>query len=378
MNYKLVREQTLKFCNHLHIEDYAIQVVQFASPPKWHLAHTTWFFETFILKAYVHNYTEFNSHFNFLFNSYYNNAGDRVLQSNRGNMSRPSTDEILEYRTYVDAKMHELLLDVSDKKLIELVMLGLNHEQQHQELLVTDVKYMFGHNPIFPVFNTEYNLVKDHNLNTESVKIQAGVYEVGYQGTEFCYDNELGVHKVYINDFEIQNQLVTNGEYIEFIASGAYSDFNLWLDEGWTWVNTHKINAPMYWHKMDDEWHYYTLSGLQKVDKNAILSHINYYEAQAFAEWKGMRLPTEFEWEVASKALNWGTRWEWTNSAYLPYPNFQKENGALGEYNGKFMSNKMVLRGASVATSPNHSRDTYRNFFNPTERWQFTGIRLAK
>ncbi|MHA7944012.1 ergothioneine biosynthesis protein EgtB [Formosa sp. 3Alg 14/1] len=378
MNYKQVREQTLRFCNHLHIEDYAIQVVQFASPPKWHLAHTTWFFETFILKSYCDNYTEFNSHFNFLFNSYYNNAGDRVLQSNRGNMSRPSTNEILEYRTYVDTKMHELLVDVSDKKLIELVTLGLNHEQQHQELLITDVKYMLGHNPIFPVFNSEYHLIKDHNKYTDSIQISAGVYEIGYQGTEFCYDNELGVHKVYINDFEIQNRLITNGEYMEFMESGAYSDFNLWLDEGWTWVNTHKINAPMYWHKIEEEWHYYSLSGLQKVDKNAILSHINYYEAQAFAEWKGMRLPTEFEWEVASKALNWGTRWEWTNSAYLPYPNFQKENGALGEYNGKFMSNKMVLKGASVATSPNHSRDTYRNFFNPTERWQFTGIRLAK
>ncbi|WP_434036183.1 ergothioneine biosynthesis protein EgtB [Formosa sp. 4Alg 33] len=378
MNYRQVREQTLKFCNHLHIEDYTIQVVQFASPPKWHLAHTTWFFETFILKAYCDNYTEFNSHFNFLFNSYYNNAGDRVLQSNRGNMSRPSTNEILEYRTYVDTKMYELLVDVSDKKLIELVTLGLNHEQQHQELLITDVKYMLGHNPIFPVFNSEYHLIKDHNKYTDSIQISAGVYEIGYQGTEFCYDNELGVHKVYINDFEIQNRLITNGEYMEFMESGAYSDFNLWLDEGWTWVNTHKINAPMYWHLIEEEWHYYTLSGLQKVDKNAILSHINYYEAQAFAEWKGMRLPTEFEWEVASKALNWGTRWEWTNSAYLPYPNFQKENGALGEYNGKFMSNKMVLRGASVATSPNHSRDTYRNFFNPTERWQFTGIRLAK
>ncbi|QVY65902.1 ergothioneine biosynthesis protein EgtB [Polaribacter sp. Q13] len=376
--YKQVRLKTTTFCNHLNIEDYAIQVVLFASPPKWHLAHTTWFFETFILKEYVAEYTEFNADFNFLFNSYYNNVGTRILQANRGNMSRPSTNEIYEYRAYVDAKMIAFLKDLSDEKIIDLVTLGLNHEEQHQELLVTDVKYMLGHNPIFPVFNSEYNLVKDKNTTTKSIQIIAGIYEIGYQGTDFCYDNELGVHKVYLDDFEIDNHLVTNGDFIEFMESGAYSDFNLWLDEGWSWVNKNKINSPLYWHKIDGEWHSYTLAGIQKVDTAAILSHINYYEANAFAEWKGMRLPTEFEWEIAAQKLDWGKRWEWTNSAYLPYPRFKKENGAVGEYNGKFMSNKMVLRGASVATSQDHSRPTYRNFFNPTERWQFTGIRLAK
>lgn len=376
--YQQIRQQTLDFCSHLQIEDFAVQVVAFASPAKWHLAHTTWFFETFILKNHLEHYTEFNPHLNFLFNSYYNNVGDRILQANRGNMSRPSTNEIFEYRTYVDQHMQEVFNNLSDTSIIDLIILGLNHEQQHQELLITDVKYMLGHNPIFPVFNKDYLLVKDHNSSSESINIPAGVYQIGYQGNDFCYDNELGVHKVYLNDFEIANRLVTNGEYIEFMEAGGYTDFNLWLDEGWSWVNKHHINAPLYWHKIDGEWHYYTLAGLQKVDPKAILTHINYYEANAYAEWKAMRLPTEFEWEIAAEHLNWGTRWEWTNSAYLPYPNFKKEHGAVGEYNGKFMSNKMVLRGASVATSQNHSRKTYRNFFNPTERWQFTGIRLCK
>jgi ergothioneine biosynthesis protein EgtB len=342
------------------------------------LAHTTWFFETFILKNELKNYSEFDPNFNFLFNSYYNNVGDRILQANRGNMSRPSTDEVFAYRAYVDKKMQVFLESNPAKKILDLVILGLNHEQQHQELLITDVKYMLGHNPLFPVFNADFNLVKDRNSSKETIKIDAGVYEIGHQGVDFCYDNELGVHKVYVADFEIQNHLVTNGEYLEFMEAGGYADFNLWLDEGWSWVNTEQISSPMYWHKITGEWHYYTLAGMQKIDKDAILSHINYYEAQAYAEWKGMRLPTEFEWEIAAQKLAWGKRWEWTNSAYLAYPNFVKENGAIGEYNGKFMSNKMVLRGASVATSPNHSRKTYRNFFHASERWQYTGIRLVK
>lgn len=377
-HFKHVRKQTIEFCSHLQTEDFAIQVVQFASPPKWHLAHTTWFFETFILKTYLKDYVEFDANFNFLFNSYYNNVGERILQTNRGNMSRPSTENIYAYREYVDEKMCALLNETSNQKITDLLILGLNHEQQHQELLITDVKYMLGHNPLLPVFNAEYNLVEGKNSATESIKINAGIYEIGHQGSDFCYDNELGVHKVYINDFEINNHLVTNGEFLEFMEDGGYSDFNLWLDDGWKWVNSEKIDSPMYWHKIDGEWHYYTLAGLKKVDKNAILSHVNYFEANAFSEWKGMRLPTEFEWEVAAQQLDWGKRWEWTNSAYLPYPNFKKENGAVGEYNGKFMSSKMVLRGASVATSKDHSRSTYRNFFSPSERWQFTGIRLAK
>ena len=376
--YQQIRQETLSFCKHLTIEDFSIQVVQFASPVKWHLAHTTWFFETFILKIYSKNYKVFDDDFNFLFNSYYNNVGSRILQANRGNMSRPSIDKVFEYRDYIDKHMITLLNTTTNKRLLDLVTLGLNHEQQHQELLVTDVKYMLGHNPLFPVFNADYNLVKDYNTDDALVSINAGNYTVGYQGDDFCYDNELGVHQVYLNDFEIHNHLVTNGEYLEFMNSGAYSDFNLWLDEGWTWVNQNNIKAPLYWHKKDDEWYQYTLAGLQKIDPLALVSHVSFFEAQAFAEWKGMRLPTEFEWEIASRKFDWGKRWEWTNSAYLPYPNFVKENGAVGEYNGKFMSSKMVLRGASVATSKNHSRPTYRNFFNPAQCWQYTGIRLVK
>jgi len=376
--YKSIRNQTTDFCSHLKPEDYAIQVVKFASPAKWHLAHTTWFFETFILKPNLKGYVVLNPDFNFLFNSYYNNIGNRVLQANRGNMSRPSTDEIYAYRNYVDEKMLDFLKNEERKEILDLVILGLNHEQQHQELLVTDIKYLLGHNPLFPVFHDAYNLVKDANSQADSVQIFEGVYEIGHQGNDFCFDNELGVHKVYVPNFEINKRLVTNGEYLEFMEAGGYSDFNLWLDDGWSWVNTNQINAPLHWHKIDGVWHYYTLAGLQKVTKDAILCHINFYEANAFATWKGMRLPTEFEWEIASDQFNWGKRWEWTNSAYLAYPNFEKVKGAVGEYNGKFMSNRMVLRGASVATPKNHSRKTYRNFFFVAERWQFTGIRLAK
>lgn len=376
--YKRVRQQTVEFCSHLQAEDYAIQVVKFASPAKWHLAHTTWFFETFILIPNIQDYSVFNTEFNFLFNSYYNNIGERVLQSNRGNMSRPSTDEVYKYRSYVDKEMQHFLSTEINDKILNLVILGLNHEQQHQELLITDVKYMLGHNTDFPVFHRDYNLVNDINLESGSVTITEGIYDVGYNGTDFCYDNEKDAHKVYLPNFEINKHLVTNGDYLEFMESGGYSDFNLWLDDGWSWINENGINSPMYWHKIKGQWHHYTLAGLQKVDSNNILTHINYYEACAFAEWKDMRLPSEFEWEIASQQLNWGSRWEWTNSAYLAYPNFVKENGALGEYNGKFMSNRMVLRGASVATPKDHSRNTYRNFFNPSERWQFTGIRLAK
>jgi ergothioneine biosynthesis protein EgtB len=293
-------------------------------------------------------------------------------------MSRPTTEEVYKYRNYVDEKMLELLKQQSNKALIDLVILGLNHEQQHQELLITDVKYMFGHNPIFPQYHDSINLVKDANTSSESILIKEGNYEIGHNGKTFCYDNELGVHKVYVADFEINNAMVTNGEFIAFMEDGGYSNFDHWLDEGWSWVKSNLINAPLYWHKINGIWHYYTLSGLQKIDNKAILSHINFYEANAYAEWKGMRLPTEFEWEIASHKLDWGKRWEWTASAYLPYPYFKKANGAVGEYNGKFMSNKMVLRGASVATSKNHGRYTYRNFFHPNKRWQFTGIRLAK
>lgn len=378
--YQSIRKHSEIICQPLQVEDYVVQIVPFASPAKWHLAHTTWFFETFILKNHMENYVEYDADFSFLFNSYYNNIGERILRTNRGNLTRPSIDKIYAYRKHVDEKMLEFIQYNADSEVQDLIVLGLNHEQQHQELLLTDIKYMFGHNPLFPVYDENFA----HSLPEKSsesaslpIKITAGIYQIGHQEESFCYDNELGIHSVFLNDFSIQNSLVSNQEYLEFMEAGGYADFNLWLDDGWSWINTNQIEAPLYWHKINDEWHYYTLGGLKKVDLNAAVCHVSYYEAKAYAEWKNKRLPTEFEWEIASKNMAWGNRWEWTDSAYLPYPNFKKANGAVGEYNGKFMSSQMVLRGASVATSPNHSRNTYRNFFHPNDRWQFTGIRLV-
>ncbi|GBF20723.1 MULTISPECIES: ergothioneine biosynthesis protein EgtB [Arenibacter] len=377
--YNDVRAYTEQICKPLQTEDYVVQVAEFASPVKWQLAHSSWFFETFVLLPHLPDYKLFNIDFPYLFNSYYNNAGDRVLRAKRGNLTRPTTNEVYAYRKHVDTAMGQLLQQKLDAEMVQLVTLGLHHEQQHQELLLSDIKYMFGQNPIFPAYDVETSLL-DQESNRESghVKISEGVYTIGYQGDGFCFDNELGVHKVYLHDFEIQKGLVTNGEYIEFIEAGGYMDFNLWLDEGWSWLKQNQVSKPLYWHQLDGQWMHYTLKGFQKIKENDILKHISFYEAMAFAEWKGMRLPTEFEWEIASSQLNWGQRWEWTNSAYLPYPGFKKAPGAIGEYNGKFMINQMVLRGASIATSPKHSRPTYRNFFHPNAQWQFTGIRLAK
>lgn len=376
--YNSVRKYSEHICEPLETEDYVPQPVPFVSPPKWHLAHSTWFFETFILKSSIENYQVFDPDFNYLFNSYYNNVGERTLRTDRGNVTRPTTKAVYAYRQHVDACMNDLLENELDDTTLSLIELGLHHEQQHQELLVTDIKYILGHNPLFPVYRPGHNLVDGVNTETGFLKIPEGVYDIGFAGEGFCFDNELGRHKVYLHDFDISKSLVTNEEYIEFMNAGGYQDFNLWLDEGWSWVNANAIQSPMYWHKINGEWHYYTLAGLQKVNPKAILSHISFFEASAFAQWKGMRLPTEVEWEIASVNLDWGARWEWTNSAYLPYPGFSKAEGAVGEYNGKFMINQMVLRGASVATSPEHSRRTYRNFFHTHERWQYTGIRLVK
>jgi ergothioneine biosynthesis protein EgtB len=376
--YKKTRLYTESICKPLQIEDYVVQASEFASPAKWHLAHTTWFFETFILKEHFPDYKLYHPDFSFLFNSYYNNLGDRVFRADRGNITRPGVEEVYSYRAYVDKHMNILLNDSDSTKLDKLVTLGIHHEQQHQELLITDIKYMLANNPTFPVYDLNKNLVDDSNDQEGYVQIDSGLYTIGHQSEGFCYDNELGVHQVYLDAFEISNALVTNQAFMEFIADGGYENFNLWLDAGWAWVNENQVKAPLYWHLIDGAWHYYTLAGLQKVDPKAIVSHISFYEANAFARWKGMRLPTEFEWEVASNQLKWGSRWEWTYSAYLPYPKFKIAAGALGEYNGKFMINQMVLRGASVATSPQHSRYTYRNFFHPHERWQYTGLRLVK
>lgn len=377
--YHDVRKQSEKICEPLQTEDYVVQPVVDVSPPKWHLGHTTWFFETFLLMPNQPDYQVFDPQYNFVFNSYYETIGARVIRTDRGNLSRPSVSEIYNYREYVDQKMGEFLQsDYFKPEHIELLELGLNHEQQHQELLVTDIKYILGHNPLFPVYR-DNSLKKTAITNDiKMLKFSEGVYEIGFEGSGFCFDNELGRHKVYLNEFEIADRPVNNGEYLEFMNSGGYDDFKYWHAEGWDWVKNTKTQSPLYWHNIDGNWMIYTLEGLKNIDLDDLLCHINFFEAAAFAAWKGMRLPTEEEWEIAADQLNWGKRWEWTNSAYLPYPDYKRAAGAVGEYNGKFMVNQMVLRGASEATPEGHSRNTYRNFFPTNLQWQFTGIRLAK
>ncbi len=375
--YINIRSHTETLCKPLRNEDYVSQPVYFASPPKWHLAHLTWFFEEFVVKTFKKDYQVINAQFNFLFNSYYNHAGKRVQRSNRGGIIRPTVEEVFEYRKYIDEVMLDLIDTLDDPVFKELVILGLNHEQQHQELFMTDLKHTWGHSPTWPIYDQKADLVNSPCGKLGSVKINEGLYKIGYNGDGFCFDNELGRHQVYLNSFEISTALISNAEFIEFIQDGGYQNFNCWLDEGWTWINEQDVQAPLYWIKQDDQWWNYTLAGLKPVQYGAAVCHLSFFEAWAFAEWSGKRLPTEFEWEVAADQFDWGTRWEWTNSAYLPYPNFKKAPGAIGEYNGKFMINQMVLRGASVVTALNHSRKTYRNFFHPPERWQFTGLRIA-
>ena len=377
--YASTRQQSIDICLPLEIEDFVVQPKPFVSPPKWHLAHTTWFLEEMILKAYQKDYKVFHPDFAYLFNSYYNTLGTRTLRADRGNMTRPTVAQIMDYRRYVDQHMIDLLSQNEDTSLVEIVTTAMHHEQQHQELLWSDIKYILGHNPLFPVYQKNGALVKQFNTDEGWIEIEEGTYWIGHEQKEgFYFDNETGRHQTFVQKSSINKALVTNGEYLEFIEAGAYENFQRWLDDAWAWLKEMGIKAPLHWHHIDGQWYQYTLGGLEELDPNALLTHISCYEAQAFAAWKGMRLPTEFEWEVAAQDLAWGERWEWTQSAYLPYPGFKIAEGALGEYNGKFMSNQMVLRGASVATSYGHSRTTYRNFFQALHQWQFTGIRLAK
>ncbi|MCW3080047.1 ergothioneine biosynthesis protein EgtB [Segetibacter sp.] len=375
--YKIVRKRTEDICKPLETEDFVVQPIADVSPPKWHIGHTTWFFETFILMDYLQGYTEFNPEYNYVFNSYYETVGARVIRTDRGNLSRPTVKDIFQYRKYVDEAMEGLLKDNYPSELNELLELGFNHEEQHQELLLTDIKYILGNNPLFPAYTPLVDTIENHPIEN-FITIDEAIYEIGFNGRGFCFDNELGRHKVYVPQFEIATTLVTNGAFIEFIEAGGYTDFRHWHAEGLDWVKNNSISAPMYWHNIDGTWHHYTYNGLTPVNPYDLLNHISFYEAAAFAAWKGMRLPTEFEWEVAAGKFTWGSRWEWTESAYLPYPGFKKAPGAIGEYNGKFMVNQKVLRGASEVTSPGHSRITYRNFFHPHLRWQYTGIRLAQ
>ncbi len=378
--FKETRKHTEKICSYLETEDYVVQPVVDVSPPKWHLGHTTWFFEEFVLKKYKKDHQLFDENTAYVFNSYYESVGEKVVRTDRGNLSRPTVAWVYEFRKYITEAVIDFFENNKDfsEELIEVIEIGCHHEKQHQELLLTDIKFILGNNPLLPVYNNQFreNIVQEHSQ--EWIPVSEGIYEIGHKDDSFKYDNELGVHKTYIQDFEISNKLVTNKEYLEFMNAGGYEDVLLWHAEAWDWINSENIKTPFYWHKVQGEWHQYTLNGLQKLDLKAPLTHVSYYEAFAYSQWKEMRLPTEFEWEVASDKFDWGTRWEWTESSYSPYPGYTKAPGALGEYNGKFMVNQKVLRGGSVATSKKHTRHTYRNFFHPHLRWQFTGVRLVK
>jgi ergothioneine biosynthesis protein EgtB len=377
--YNQVRIKSLDMVKPLKTEDFIPQAAMFASPPKWNLGHTSWFFEEIILSKFKKDYNLFHPKYSYLFNSYYNTVGERVLRHNRGNLSRPTVKEVIEYRAHVDQHMNELLRSGQlANEIRDLVILGINHEQQHQELFFTDLKYTFSVNPLYPAYTDKAYCEDENSAGADFIQMAEGIYEIGFTGDGFCYDNELNPHRVFLEPYEISSKLVTNGEFMDFIADSGYERFQFWHDDALAWKEENQISHPMYWQKIDGEWFQYTLAGLRKVQPHHILTHISYYEAAAFAQWQGLRLPTEFEWEAAADKFTWGKRWEWTESAYLPYPGFKKAPGAVGEYNGKFMVNQKVLRGASVVTPENHSRKTYRNFFHPPVAYQFNSIRLAK
>lgn len=373
-----VRKQTEKICQPLETEDYIPQPVSFVSPPKWHLGHTTWFFEMMVLRQYDNTYKPYNLDYDFIFNSYYETIGNHLLRTNRGDLSRPTVKEMYAYRNHVNAAMESFLSHEKDQKIINIINLGLNHEQQHQELLLTDIKYILASNPLFPKYGKDIPEETKNQGSNSWVQIPEGVYKIGFNGEGFCYDNELEHHKVYLQNFEILDHLVTNEEFVEFIEDGGYEKPRLWHSSAWSWIKDNQIKRPLYWLKENGSYAYFTLGGKVPINPKAQVIHVNYYEAYAFARWKNMRLPTEFEWEIAQNKFHWGSRWEWTESAYLPYPGYQQAEDPSGEYNGKFMVSQKILKGGSIGTAKGHTRPTYRNYFYPHENWQFTGIRLAK
>ncbi|MFT7285331.1 ergothioneine biosynthesis protein EgtB [Nonlabens sp.] len=372
------RAASEQICKPLQTEDYVVQPSVDISPPKWHLGHTTWFFEEFLLDPHLPGYKRYHKNYAYVFNSYYESIGKRVVRTDRGNLSRPSVEEVFKYRAYVSFHMKQLIENHLTAAVIPVLEIGIHHEKQHQELLLTDIKYILGNNPLQPEYGAVANEEIIENNPTSYIEIEEGIYHIGHDIEGFCYDNEQPRHRVFLESYAICDSLVTNGEWMEFMNDKGYSNAMLWHTEGWDWVKKNSINAPMYWHYENRTWTQYLLGGSKEVDPAAAVTHISYYEAFAFAQWKGMRLPTEFEWEVAQSTFPHGNRWEWTESAYLPYPNYQKPEGALGEYNGKFMVNQKILRGSSFATAANHARPTYRNFFHAPLRWQFTSLRLAK
>jgi ergothioneine biosynthesis protein EgtB len=410
--YLNVRNASVALAGPLSAEDCAVQSMPDASPVKWHLAHTTWFFETFILER-VHGdkHRPFNPSFRVLFNSYYNQVGAKHPRPERGLLTRPGLGDVLSYRHHVDAAMTDLLArpERLSGDIRDLVDLGLHHEQQHQELILTDVKHMLSRNPLRPAYEPNWPLMKIAARTPTWIKTGGGIHEIGHAGNGFAFDNEGPRHRTLLRDFEMAAYPVSNGEYLQFMAEGGYERPEFWLSMGWDFVQAQDMHAPMYWERIDDIWHAFTLHGLVPVDANTPVTHVSYFEADAFARWAGYRLPTEAEWEVfalngadgiddgnfrESRMLHpvpprmprlslraqqvFGDVWEWTSSSYSPYPGFAPAAGAVGEYNGKFMCNQYVLRGGSCVTPKSHIRASYRNFFPPDARWQFSGLRLAR
>ena len=407
--YRRVRDFTARLCRNLQPEDYVVQSMPDVSPTKWHLAHTSWFFETFVVKVWMPRYRSEVPQYAYLFNSYYNAAGDMHRRDLRGLISRPTVAETYRFRESIDECVTKLLEEADEALLGEIepvLILGLHHEQQHQELLVTDIKHVFAQNPLYPVFaDAARNKSAQSVAQQHFVEFDEATVLIGHDGTGFSYDNEGPQHRALVPAFSLSNRLITNGEYLAFMEAGGYTRPEYWLSLGWTTINEQRWRAPMYWVERDGAWWNFTLSGFRPVDETEPVTHVSYFEADAYANWDGARLPTEFEWERAASGLAiagnfvdderfhpaptsaqsngelqqmFGDVWEWTRSAYLPYPGYRAGPGALGEYNGKFMCNQMVLRGGSCATSRDHIRPTYRNFFQPEKRWQFTGIRLAR
>ncbi len=393
-----IRDASLSLCEYLTIEDQVVQSMPDVSPTKWHLAHVTWFFERFVLLPHAEGYELFDEQFHYLFNSYYYTAGQMHARPQRGLLTRPTVAEVIEYRQHVDAAVLRRLENDVDRDLAFLVELGLNHEQQHQELMLTDIKHVLSCNPLQPAAHLE--LVSPTVIEPAPLTFiqgQTGIHEIGHAGDGFCFDNETPRHETLLHPHAIGSRLVTNGEYRDFVRDGGYENCELWLSDGWATVNERGWLRPLYWAEgLDGE---FTLGGLRELDVNAPVTHVSYYEADAFARWAGARLPTEAEWETAARKQEiegnfvessywqpvagdgtqyFGDVWEWTSSAYAPYPGFKPLEGSLGEYNGKFMCNQMTVRGGSCATALDHIRPEYRSFFYPDARWQFLGIRLAK
>lgn len=383
--FRRVRAETERRAAPLSPEDQVIQSMPDASPIKWHRAHTTWFFEQFLLTPHDPGYRPFDPRFAFLFNSYYVAAGPRHARPQRGLITRPDAAEVTAYRRHVDAAVERLLAQADPRQLRDLVAvveIGLHHEQQHQELMLTDILHAFSQNPTTPAYDPAWQFPASPPGAGGAVRLAEGVRTIGHQDDGFCFDNELPAHRALVGPVGIARRLVTNREWLTFIADGGYTNPLLWLSDGWAAVTGEQWGAPGYWRQIDGQWLVLTLGGLRPVDPNAPVCHVSYYEADAFARWAGGHLPSETEWEVAARSDElgdaFGVVWQWTRSSYSPYPGYCAAPGALGEYNGKFMVNQLVLRGSSLATPSGHARASYRNFFYPSARWQFAGLRLAE